>query len=154
VQFWSNLSSRERTILSVVVPLSIVVFGYLYYWQPARQSLDQLRVEVPQKAADLAWVKHELDSASEWLSAGSTGVSSGPILTIIENRAIQAGIKHAIQRVQPTGTDNVRIWFKEVLADQWLAFVKLLLNDGVIVDSATLTRGEKGNIDARVTFIR
>ena len=60
MQFWKQLSPRERFIIGYSVPLVILAAGYLYYWQPMAQALERLRAETPQKAAVLAWAKHEM----------------------------------------------------------------------------------------------
>ena len=150
---WAGLSSRERLIISVAIPVSLLVVGYLYAWQPIQDRLERLRLEVPQKSAELAWIKNELGNSAHLL--GNQMVADhGPILTIIEKRAIETRIKPAIQRVQPQSNDQVQIWFNEVFANNWFVFVKLLLADGIQVESATLTRTKNGNVNARVTFSR
>ena len=148
MSFWSNLSQRERLILTLVIPGSIAVIGYLYYWQPLQDNFERLKVETPQRAAELAWVKHELENSAHLLQVVQNG-SDTPILTVIEKMAIQSGVKAAIQRVQPKDENNVQLWFNEVLADDWFRFVKLLGVTGVEVDSATLTRRKEGAISVR-----
>jgi type II secretory pathway component PulM len=154
MKFWNGLNSREQAVIGLGLPLVLVVAVYLYYWQPAKQHLDNLRIQVPQKTAELAWVRHEIGKAEQWLGARASGGENQAILTIIEIRAIASGVKASIQRVQPTNAKEVQMWFREAPADGWLNFVNLLRIDGISVESATLTRAKLGRINVRVTFSR
>jgi type II secretory pathway component PulM len=153
MKFWTELSARERLIIGYSIPLLMLVVGYLYFWQPMADKLDRLRVEVPQKTAELAWAEHELEKASEWLTSVDSQGNQKPLLTIIESRAIESRIKNEIQRAQPNER-QVKLWFQDVVADHWLGFVNRLSLDGISVESATLTRAKDGKINVRVTFAR
>ena len=154
MKFWAGLSARERAIVGFGMPIVLILTVYLYYWEPAIQRLQQLRVQVPQKNAELAWIRHELKQAEGWLGGAGQAGGGQAILTIIEGRAIASGVKASIQRVQPNSAQEVQIWFREAPADAWLEFVNLLGADGIAVQSATLTRAKPGRINARVTFSR
>ena len=152
----SNMSSREKLLVGLAIPATLLVVFYYYVWQPTEERIEQLRLEVPQKKAELAWMEHEIALAAPWL--GNVEIAGGeneqPILTVIEQRAAQAGIKSDIQRVQPLQDARVRIWFKEVVADSMLRFVDSITVDGLSVHEAALTRAADGRINARITLQR
>jgi type II secretory pathway component PulM len=150
----SNLSSREKTVLVYAIPLAILIAGYAYLWQPVRENLDRLKQSVPLKTMELAWMKYELDQAEPWLSGASEDGSNSPILTIIDRRANASGVKSAIQRVQPGDSGQVKLWFEDVPADNWLKFVNTLSIDGIAVHTATMTRRSDGLVNARITVAR
>ena len=154
MKFWSGLGARERAIIGLGLPVVLFVAIYLYYWEPMVKELDHLRVQVPQKTAELVWIRHALKQAEPWLGSPDQGSEGRAILTLIEGRAIASGVKTSIQRVQPTSTNEVQMWFREAPADGWLRFVNLLGVDGISVQSATLTRVKEGRINVRVTFSR
>ena len=153
MKFWTDLSSRERFIIGYSIPVLVLVVGYLYFWQPMADKLVRLRVEVPQNTAELAWAEHELEKAGEWLTSVDSRGNQKPLLTVIESRAIEAGVKNEIQRAQPDER-QVKLWFQDVVADHWLGFINRLSLDGITVESATLTRAKDGKINVRVTFAR
>ena len=151
----SNMSSRERLLVGLLIPLTLLIVFYYYVWQPTEERIEQLRLEVPQKKAELAWMKHEIALAAPWLGKVEVANKNNqPILTVIEQRAAQAGIKNQIQRVQPLQDNQVRIWFKEVVADSMLRFVDSITVDGLNVREASLTRASEGQINARITLQR
>ncbi len=154
MQYWNNLSIRERSFIAVGGVGVILILVYSLYWQPTLNRLEQLRNEVPQKAAELAWMKHEIQKASPWLSGNSNASGNRPILTIIESRAIESKVKNGIQRVQPGNDNTVKMWFQNVIADHWLNFVNKLALEGISVESTTFSRTKNGKINVRVTFVR
>ena len=130
------------------------VVAYLYFWQPYFESVGQLRLEVPQQRATLAWMDDTISKSEEWLNKSIAPKNDQPLLTVIESRAVRAGIKPTIGRVQPIGSDQVSVWFQEVVADQWFAFVDYLSEDGIEVDALTMTRASQGLVNVKVTFER
>ena len=128
---------------------------YYYVWQPTEERITQLRLEVPQKKAELAWMEHEIAIAAPWLGKVEiAGGNSQPILTVIEQRAAQAGVRGEIQRVHTLQDARVRIWFKQVVADSMRRFVDSITVDGLSVHEASLTRASDGRINARITLQR
>ena len=151
---WKNLSQREKTLVGLLVPSFLLVVGYLYIWLPTHENLVRLKTELPLKAAEFAWMEHELTLAEPLMTRKENAESAQPILTIIEKRAIETQVKKSIQRVQPTDNAEVKLWFQDTIADNWLRFVEQLSVDGISVDSATITRNSEGVVNVRATFVR
>ena len=74
-------------------------------------------------------------------------------MTIIESHAIESEIKNAIQRVRPD-KQQIKLWFRDVVADYWFEFVNGLAFDGISVVTAAFTRSKNGKMNVRVTFTR
>jgi type II secretory pathway component PulM len=151
---WKNLSQREKTLVGLVIPAFLLVIGYLYLWLPTQENLARLKAELPLKAAEFAWMEHELKLAESLMARKENADSVQPILTVIERRAIESQVKKSIQRVQPTDNSEVKLWFQDVTADSWLRFVEQLSVDGISVDSATISRKSDGIVNVRATFVR
>ena len=151
---WKNLSQREKTLVGLVIPAFLLVVGFLYLWLPTYENLKQLKSELPLKAAEFAWMEHELTLAEPLMTRKENEGSMQPILTVIERRAIESRVKKSIQRVQPNNNSEVKLWFQDVTADSWLSFVDQLSVDGISVDSATISRKSDGIVNIRVTFVR
>lgn len=148
------MNPREKFLVGLAFPAILVVAGYLYVWAPTYQRVQALRIELPLKAAEYAWMEHQLKMAEPLLAVDPDTGAAQPVLTIIEQRAIETGVKASIQRVQPNEDQSVKMWFEDVPADNWLQFVERLSVDGIAVDSATLTRKEEGIVSVRVDFKR
>ncbi len=151
---WNTLSQRERMLVGVILPLVCVVLFYLYLWQPTHTEVSRLRLSVPEKNANLAWMRNRLAGADPGDRSQAAPASGGPLLTEIERVAIAAGVKDAIQRVQPGNDDTVELWFQEVVADQLFRWVDQLSGSGIAVDTATITRASPGLVSARVKVRR
>ena len=152
--FWAKLNSRERFIVGVGFPLTLLFVGYLYYWQPLVQDLNSLRQQIPKKIVELAWVEHKITQAGALIATKSVSSTDAPMLTVIEAQAIQSNIKSSIQRVQPAENQQVKMWFEDVIADHWLKFVEQLDRKGIAIESAIVSRTKKGRVNVRVTFKR
>ncbi len=152
--WWRNLSIRERLLVGLVLPLVAAVLFYLYLWQPTYSQVKRLRLSVPEKNATLAWMQHRLSTADMGSESEPAVDAGGPILTVIEKVAITAGVKPAIQRVQPGNDGSVEIWYQEVVADQLFQWIDQLAATGITVQSATITRLTPGLVSARVKVQR
>ena len=152
--YWNNLSSRERLLIGIGLPLVLLIIFYLYFWQPYRDELQRLRRMVPEKAATLAWMQHRLaqQPVSDAVTSGSN--AKGPLLTEIEKLAISTKVQEAIQRVQPGVDGEVEIWFQDVVADQLFRWIDQLSSSFISVESATITRSSPGLVSARVKLNR
>jgi type II secretory pathway component PulM len=151
---WQNLSSRERLLVGVVLPLVSLVLAYLYLWQPLRDDVSRMRLSVPEKTASLAWMRYRLANTDVADVASGRVANDGPLLTVIERVAIDAGIKNAIQRVQPGNDGSVELWFQEVVADQLFRWIDQLSGSGIAVYTATVTRASPGLVSARIKLRR
>lgn len=154
MNWWQNLSARERLLTGLILPLVAVILFYLYLWQPTHSEVKRLRLSVPEKSATLAWMNHRLAGADISRDEVADESPGGPILTVIERVAIAAGVKPAIQRVQPGNDGSVEVWYQEVVADQLFRWIDQLADTGVIVQTATITRLTPGLVSARVKVSR
>lgn len=155
MEAFEKLNSREKSLLGMGLPIILALVVYYYFWVPSNDRLTQLRNEIPLKATEFAWMKHELSLADSWIrNSSSKNSSNQPILTVIEATSTGAAVEKSIQRVQPNGVGEVKVWFQDVNADGWLTFVHALVPHGISVESATITRKSEGFVNARVTFVR
>lgn len=151
---WNNLSNREKSLVGIGLPLVLLIIFYLYFWQPTRDELNRLRHLVPEKTATLAWMQHQLNQPQNNQATSNVQNKDAPLLTIIENVAIETAIHGAIQRVQPGSSGEVEIWYQEVVADQLFLWIDKLALNAVSVESATVTRATPGLVSARVKVNR
>jgi len=151
---WTNLSSREKLLVGIGLPLVLIIIFYLYFWQPTRDELARLQRLVPEKTATLAWMNHQLQQPQINQGTKIAANQGGPLLTVIEKVAIETAVQGAIQRVQPGAGGEVEIWFQDVVADQLFRWIDKLALNAVTIDSATVTRATPGLVTARVKLSR
>ncbi|WP_373187210.1 type II secretion system protein GspM [Halopseudomonas sp.] len=154
--WWAGLAPRERVILIA----GMAVLGLLIIWllivEPIVNQRAELRREVMQLTADHTWMQQTAlqvrrRAGIQRDGQSATGVPGGSVLTLIEVSASAAGIKDAMERVQPEG-DGARLWFDAVAFDtlvRWLA--ELEQRQGLLVSQLSVDAGvEPGMVSARV----
>ena len=152
---FSSLSTREKALVGIALLVGLLMIAYLYVWEPKTRQLHELRtVSVPESEQTLAWVRQALEQASSRPAGARDKIIEGPLLTVIEQTAEQAGVRTAIKRMQPNQNQAVRIWMENVVFDKWLRWVDLLKAQNVFVERASIVRETPGVVTARVTLAR
>tara|TARA_R110001592_G_scaffold310481_2_gene585068 strand:- start:2771 stop:3259 length:489 start_codon:yes stop_codon:yes gene_type:complete len=154
--WWAGLAPRERIILII----GLAVLGLLALWllvvEPVINQRTELRREVMQLTADHTWMQQtavEVRRRAGMQRDNQPGVASagGSVLTLIEVSANAAGIKAAMERVQPEGK-GARLWFDAIAFDtlvRWLA--ELEQRQGLVVSQLAVdASAELGMVSARV----
>ncbi len=151
----SSLSLRERLLIGATLLLGLLMLVYLYVWEPKMNQLQNLRdVKVPYSEQTLAWVKQALERAKNQPAGEVEKIIEGPLLTVIEQTAEQAGVRASIRRIQPNQARAVKIWMEEVSFDNWLRWLDMLRQQNVFVDRASIARSSPGLVTIRVTLAR
>ncbi len=152
---FSDLSLRERLLISLASLCAVLILLYLYIWEPKMIQLQNLRdVKVPQSERTLAWVKQALARAEDRTVVDAEKIIEGPLLTVIEQTAEKSGVRAMIRRMQPNQTRSVKIWMEEVPFDNWLHWLELLRLQNVYVDRASIAKTSPGLVRVRVTLAR
>lgn len=155
LESFKALSQRERILIGAGGAIALLMLIYTYLWEPKMQSLKQLKtVQVPQSEQTLAWVKQALLSAQNRPAQAQEKIIEGPLLTVIEQTAEQAGIRAAIRRMQPNQAKSVKIWMEDVPFDAWLSWVAMLRRQNVFVERASIVRETPGLATIRCTLAR
>ena len=155
-QKWENLSVRERGVLGLGSAGVLLILAYTFLWAPWQESLSQLRVQVPVKQADLAWMQKQGAQIGPLLaSRRKTPTDAEPLLTLVEQTAETAQVRDVIRRMSPGEQDKqVKVWLTEADFDNWLGWLEQLRKRGVEVVSATINRSSDDKVTIRVTFQR
>lgn len=150
-----SLSLRERMLVAAALLLGVLMVVYLYVWEPKMNQLQNLRdVKVPNSEQTLAWVKQALAREQNKPDSQVEKIIEGPLLTVIEQTAEQAGVRASIRRIQPNQAKAVKIWMEEVSFDNWLRWLKMLRQQNVFVDRASIAKASPGLVTIRVTLAR
>ncbi|AQZ95091.1 type II secretion system protein GspM [Halopseudomonas phragmitis] len=153
--WWESLAQRERRVLSVGLAVLVVVLFWIMIWEPLANQRSSLRNEVSRLSSELAWMQQVADQvrrqAAVQRSQGETGRSNGSVLTLVEVSANAAGVKPALERLQPEG-QGARLWLEGVGFDAllvWLA--ELEQRHGLLVSQLAVDVGdEPGRVSARI----
>lgn len=115
MNFWNQLSPRDRRILVVGGALVVVMLGFAWGVMPLRQAEQRLMISVPEKRAALAQMRAQ---AQAFAATAPTVVAIQPIpgslLSFVDAQARQAGLESALKRLEPVGENAVRLNFERV----------------------------------------
>ena len=156
-KYWNNLQARERSIVSVGGGLLMLMVLYLFIWEPWHQAISQYRESLPQKRADLQWMKAQADLASRFKGIKTSDETSGqPLLTVVESTAQQAGLRNNIKQMTPGDKPGeVKVWLSQISFDKWLLWSETIKNNEAIeVESADIQQLELGFVEVRATLLR
>jgi type II secretory pathway component PulM len=150
---WSKLDGRDQNIVKWGGSAILIILIYAFIWDPWHVQLNTFKQQLPVKRSDAAWIAAQAELAAGVVQSGGTRpVVEGPILTVVEKSAVDAGIRGLIKQMSPGEEDGqVRIWLDGASFDQWLNWIDdLYLETGVQIMevSAQRTTDDKADIRA------
>ena len=150
--FWRGLAARERMVLAFGIGAAMLLLLYGLAWAPLQRDLARLRTAVPEAQQQLAWMRAQAPRVRELRAASPSRIPGGGLLSFVEQSAQEHDIREHIRRVDPEGTDAVRLAVDEVGFNslvQWLA--SLESRGGVRIETASLEPlSSPGLVNARL----
>jgi general secretion pathway protein M len=158
--WWNGLTARERWIVGSGVLLSLILVGYGLIWQPWQRALGDLRQAVANQRRDLAWMQQavmevkQLGTAATGAATKPTGAPGQSLLTLVDQSAKKAGLGTVLKRVEPQGSEQLRVQLEGVGFDELIRWLGTLEREyAVRIDTATVDRrSESGRVDARIVL--
>jgi general secretion pathway protein M len=157
-QYWYSLAARERQMIGfgLIAVVAIVLWAIL--WEPLQQRLSELRDEVPQKQATLAWMQSQSSYVQQLKAQAQTRAQqptdATPLVTVIEQTAADVNIRNVIRRIEPEDNNSVKVWLTEAYFDPWIQWAEVLKQRGVQVAQATVDKSANDTVTIRATFTR
>lgn len=158
-QYWYALAARERSMitLGLIAVVAIVIWATL--WEPLQIKLTQLRAEVPEKQATLAWMQSQAGRVQQLQQQAANRArqptDGTPLVTVIEQTAADVNIRNVIRRIEPEDDNSVKVWLTDAYFDPWIQWAEVLKQRGVQVAQANVDKGAENNtVTIRATFTR
>ena len=156
-EYWANLSDSERRTLSIGGVVLAIVLVYGLVWTPVKNNAEALRQSVQQKEAFVTWMNNAVEEAkalrkSSTSSRQSTGGQS--LLAVVDQTARRSKLGPALKRVEPKGTNEVRVRLERAAFDDVVTWLTRLQRErGVGVASVSLDKEESpGRVSATLTL--
>jgi general secretion pathway protein M len=155
-EWWNNLQSRERLYVAAGSIALIVMLLWSMVWDPLADGVENLQSNVAQQQDDLRWMQQAAAQIKQMQGSQPSGSDNQSLLGLLEGRINALGLKPALQRMNPEGSNQVKFWLNHGSFDQLTTlFGELEQQHGVKVISLSVTTTEQpGLVDARVTVIR
>jgi general secretion pathway protein M len=156
-EWLEGLEPRERLLVMGGAGLLIAFLLFVLIWLPVRAGYNNLKAGVAEQRDTAAWMQRSAQQLAALKRSGGSapaGLGGRSLLAVTDSTARAGGLGAELKRVEPEGSDSVRVWLDGAAFDvlvKWLG--TLSSSHGIHVDSATLERTETaGRVNARLTL--
>ncbi|MDX1810621.1 MAG: type II secretion system protein M [Gammaproteobacteria bacterium] len=159
LNYWRQLKPRERMLVSVGGVFVGAMMLYLLLLEPLTDKAEQLESRVASQQKEVQWLKQAATevAALKKTQPGNAGNArrGQSLLVLVDSTAKQNKLADSMKRVEPDGTQRVRVWLENVAFDEvtkWMG--ELELRYQIQVESAVLDKTETtGLVNARLVLL-
>ncbi|MDH5301275.1 MAG: type II secretion system protein M [Gammaproteobacteria bacterium] len=154
VAYWAQLRPRERLGLIAAAVLVLLTMIYLLLWEPVFNESNRLKHSIEQQQELVGWMRQSAAEAKALRGSGPQRFN-GSLLGLIDSTAKNSSLGNSMKRVEPDGSDRVRVWMEQASFDELIHWLnQLQRNYGVQITSVVIDRMEGGTgfVNARFEF--
>lgn len=156
--WYERLQERERLLIIGTALLLVPLFLYLLVWEPLSKSVSSLQASVTAAEGQVHWMQSANQEVRELRKSGNSSATfpGDSMIKSVENSANAGGIRSAIQRMEPQGSDKISLELRDITFDQlipWLGHLEKQFGISAAQFNATPSQG-KGRVDARISLER
>ena len=161
---WFMAQTDSSKVLVVVASILLIfLMGLEWVFDPWKQKLNTLRLQLDDKVTTIAWMERQINQnqslikASQLTEKGSskskTSNAKGSLITQIERSAKQVQIYSSIERISPDKTGRVKVWLNNGNFSLLLTWIESLKKNGIdIVDVRANQLELNSSVSITVTF--
>lgn len=145
--WWSNLATRERRMVSIGGSLTFIFIFYQLLWSPYTVYVNDLRERIIVQQKTLAWMQ----AADAELSVSTavnrpTAVKTTPIvlLSLIKKQINQFGLSQSLKQLKQNSSDSVEIQFQKVNFDKMISLIIDTLDEQAVTITQMTVNPDKG----------
>jgi len=155
--WWEGLQARERRVLAIGAGVLVAMLGWALLWHPLSHARAELTARVARQHDDLAWMRQALAEVKVLRAQGAHARADRQgksLLALADVSARGAGLTGALKRVEPAGSDSVRVNLEIADFDALVNWLDALARDyGVQATDFSADKIEGiGLVNARVTL--
>ena len=155
--WWESLQPRERRMLAIGAAVVSAMLGWALLWYPLSHARAELAARVAHQRDDLAWMRRALGEVGSLRAQGARSRADRQgksLLALADVSARGAGLTGALKRVEPAGSDSVRVNLEIADFDALVSWLDALARDyGVQATDFSADKVEGlGLVNARVTL--
>lgn len=155
--WFMGLEMRERKLVAGGAVVLVLLMFYLLIWEPAAVAYDDLKQNVAAQQETLDWMKQssrKVKTLRGSARGGSQGLGNRSMLAVVDQSARSDGLGPAIKRVEPDGTNGVKIWLEGAVFDSMVLWLgKLSRTYQIDTSVITIEPQGEGLINARLTLL-
>lgn len=157
--WWLTLQSRERLTLTSAAVFIVLALIYLLAVEPFLKQRANMAQRIQTKQQELIWMQQASQQVKQLRAfSPNSGRANGKrsLLSVVDSSARRQNIRKPIQRIEPEGSNGVRLWIQNANFDilvRWLGSLNTV--HGVDVVRATISRTDTlGHVDSRLSLQR
>ena len=157
--YWNQLKPSERTIISVGGIILTVLILYLAVLEPFMKKTEEYTAKISKQEIEIEWLKKASLEVKQ-LQASSSGVTTQrhageSLLVVVDRTAKQNNLEDSLKRVEPDGSDRVRVWLDNAPFDEVAKWLSLLQSNYQLdIESAEYDKVEMvGRDNVRLVMI-
>ncbi|MDZ7641014.1 MAG: type II secretion system protein M [Desulfurivibrio sp.] len=153
----AGIPPGQRPPLSIGLGVLALLLSWLLVLAPLATERAELQARIDRQQQDLTWMRQAAARVrGHGLDAAATEATGSP-LAAIDSSARELGLDGALQRVEPAGAGEVRVWLAEAPFDElvrWLA--RLEADHGIVAAEVNVDPGPPGSglVDSRLSLVR
>jgi general secretion pathway protein M len=156
-EWLAGLEPRERILVYAAAAVVGVILVYAVLIQPLYSKYDKLVDNVDQQRETVQWMQQNAVTIRQLKGKGPAagqGLAGRSLLSVTDSEARTAGLGAALKRIEPEGSDAVRVWLDGASFDDLVGWLEVMSSRyGADVDTITLERAEAaGRVNARLTL--
>lgn len=151
----AGLGARERFVLVIGLVLVALLLLWALLWKPLGDRIGQMRTTVAEQAGVEQWMQASAREVRQLRGSQTTArADRQSLLALTDRTARERGLGASIRRVEPEGSDKVRIQLEQAPFDDMMTWLEqLVIRHQVRVESVTIdSRDQAGVVNARLTL--
>lgn len=142
--YWNKLQPSEQKAIILAAIVLVCALVYSLIWQPLVSARDVKRAQVENNQVLLMWMQKKAELIAE-LKLTSPNLlheeSHRSLLSIVDSRASQLGLRNAITKIEPNGDNKVILWMDEINFDALMVMLgELEISDHISANSVSIKK--------------
>jgi len=152
-----SLAPRERLMVMAAAAVVMLLLIYALIWSPLRGSYVALRDNVAGQRDTAVWMQESAQLLAQLKGSGARtqDLDGQSLLSLADSTARAGGLAGALKRVEPEGSNSVRVWLESASFDQLIQWLGSLSERyGISADMVSMERvaDAAGRVNARLTL--
>ncbi len=156
--WFESLASRERLLLTGGAAALLLLLVYALAWAPLHAAHQAMQDNVIEQRETVAWMQEaarKLAALKGSRGPAAQGLGGKSLLALADSSARADGLGDVLKRVEPEGSDSVKVWLDGAPFDvlvRWLG--SLSARYGIHIDTVTMERAADaaGRVNVRLTL--
>ena len=142
ISWYRGLASREKRVLTLG-GLSLIIILLFVLMDQHWAATDKLRLRILEQEKTLSWMQQAAADAASLVrdKPKPRAKSDKSLLALIDASAKKAQLASALKRIQPVGTEGVKVWLEKTEFSQMMRWLSAIERDlGISIKTANIDR--------------